>query len=136
MIASVRRLAASAFVWLLVCASPAQADAGKGPHYQEGWRKGVGVATAELGRGKFTVMGYGIPSEAIDNIYQSELGKYGITWEPYGHSMEDSMVGYVEGFNATMEAAIARKHGADIHHRIRARIERRVSALTGKRPGK
>jgi hypothetical protein len=131
-----RRLSGLALLWLLLCHGAAQADAGKGPEYQAGWRKGVAVATTELRRGKFKVMGFGMPSEAMDKIYQSELGRYGVSWEPYGHSMEDSMAGYVEGFNSTMEQAIAIKHGADIHDRIRTRIARRIDALDNRRGAK
>lgn len=116
-------------------ASAPDAPQARSQHYADGYKKGHNEASAKLKAGKFALLGFGMPPDWVEEIYNREFGKYGIDYEPYGHANGDEFEGYVAGFNEPMAKAISEKHGPDTIAAIQQRIAVQLDAGLARRAG-
>ncbi len=123
---------------MLIAYSPASATTPGAPQarsqeYADGYKKGHDEARAKLKAGKLALLGFGMPPDRIEEIYNREFGKYGIEYEPYGHANGEEIEGYVAGFNEPMAKAISEKHGPDTIVSIQQRIAVQLEAASAPR---
>lgn len=114
-------------------ASAPEAPQARSQEYVEGYKKGHDEARAKLKAGKLALLGFGMPPDWIEEIYNREFGKYGIAYEPYGHANGEEFEGYVAGFNEPMAKAISEKHGVDTIASIQQRIANQLDAASALR---
>ncbi len=94
----------------------------------DGYKKGHAEASARLKAGELALLGFGMPPDWMEAIYNREFGKYGISYEPYGHASGEESEGYVAGFSEPMAKAIAHKYGPDTIASIQRRIADQLDA--------